>query len=366
MRSYLSAPLRVDLNLTNRCHLSCKYCYASANQLYDHFTRELNVSELDKLFSELEGLGVFRIQLAGGEPLLRSDFLEIVSNINKYDFVTSLNTTGFFLTQEICRSLAKGNFELVTVSLEGNNTKLHESIKGGVSYERALTALELLRESSLNTAIGITLNTYNIGSIFETIDLVRNLGVGLVGIQVLCPVGRLMENLDFLPDRKKYVKFVSELIRYQKKNPYPKINLNATNEGSVCWEYFYPLEKINRLKLLKSIWGQDPSYIENEISCTAGISVCSIGDTGEVYPCEMFCSDSNMSAGNIRDKSFREIWNSSKLFADFRSLAKGNLKGACASCKYKWCGGGCRAVAYYSTGKLNGADTHCYYAQKEK
>lgn len=366
MRNYLSAPLRVDLNLTNRCHLSCRYCYASANQLHDHFTKELDVSELDKLFSELEKLGVFRLQLAGGEPLLRSDFLEIVSNINKYDFVTSLNTTGFFLTSEICRKLSEGNFELITVSLEGNKARLHELIKGGVSFKQALIALELLKKSGLNTAIGITLNSYNIDSVFEIIDLARKLGVGLVGIQVLCPVGRLKDNIDFLPDRDKYVQFVGKLVEYQTSNPYPKINLNVTNEGSVCWEYFYPLEKMNKLPLLKSIWDQDQSYIENEISCAAGISVCSIGDTGEVYPCEMFCSDPNMSAGNIRDKSFKEIWTTSKLFSDFRSLTKVGLEGVCASCKNKWCGGGCRAVAYYSTGRLNGTDTHCYYAQKKK
>lgn len=363
MRNYLSAPLRVDLNLTNRCHLSCKYCYASANQFTNHFTKELTVDELEGLFSELNELGVFRVQLAGGEPLLRRDFPDIVDRLNKYDFATSLNTTGFFLTKEISKKLSEGNFELVTVSLEGNNAKLHESVKGGLSFDRALTALKLLKESGLNTAIGITLNSLNIASVFDTIDLARKLGVGLVGIQVLCPVGRLAENNSFLPSKNEYVKFVGDLIKYQKNNPYPKINLNVTNEGAVCWEYYYPLEKMGKLLLLKDIWDQDQSFIESDISCVAGISICSIGDTGDVYPCEMFCSDPKMSAGNIREKSFKEIWNTSKLLADFRSLTNSGLEGACAKCKHKWCGGGCRAAAYYSTGKLNGTDTYCYYAK---
>lgn len=366
MRDYLSSPLRVDLNLTNRCHLNCKYCYASANKLVDSFTNELSVSEYDKLFSEFDQMGVFRIQFAGGEPLLRKDFLEIVSLTKKYDFVSSLNTTGFFLTEKICKTLADANFELVTVSLEGDNAKLHESIKGGKSFIQAITALKLLKKYGLKTAIAITLSSHNIDSLFKIIDLARKQKVDIVGVQVLCPVGRLAENLEFLPTKDRYVKFVKDLIKYQKKNPFPQINLNVTNEGSVCWEYYFPLKKMKKMSLLRDIWGQDESVIEKNISCAAGISVCSIGADGEVYPCEMFCSDPNMSAGNIRLRDFSEIWNTSKLLSDFRSLSKTKLEGSCAKCKNKWCGGGCRAVAYYSTGNLQGTDKHCYYAKKEK
>lgn len=361
MRSYLSAPLRVDLNVTSRCHLNCKYCYASANQI-DGTSRELTTNELDHLFAEFDTVGVFRVQLAGGEPLLRRDFAEIISRTKKYDFSLTLNTTGFFLTEELCKLISECNFELVTVSLEGDTAELHERIKGGYSFDKAINSLKLLKKHDINTAIGITLNSYNIDSIFNTIDLVRPIGIDIIGIQVLCPAGRLSENIDLLPSKKKYVKFVNDLLVYQNDHPTPKINLNVTNEGPVCWEYFYPLQKSGKLKLLKDIWNQDTKTV-SDLSCTAGISVCSIGADGEVYPCEMFVSDPSMSAGNIRQNTFKKIWESSKLLHQFRNISKDDLTGSCASCKYKWCGGGCRATAYYSTGKLNGADSHCYYAQ---
>lgn len=363
MKSFLSAPLRVDLNVTNRCHLKCKYCYASANQTGET-SKELTVDELDNLFNELEQIGVFRIQLAGGEPLIRNDFLEIITRTKKYDFSLSLNTTGYYLTEEICKELSKGNFELITVSLEGNNAPLHEKIKGGKSFDKALNSLKLLKTFGLNTAIGITLNSYNINSIFDTIDLVRSIGVDIIGIQVLCPVGRLSKNVELIPNKKAYAKFVNDLIIYQDIHSIPRINLNVTNESPVCWEYYYPLQKSNKLRLLKNIWGQDTRTVA-DVSCVAGISVCSIGADGTVYPCEMFVSDSTMSAGNIKQQNFKEIWQSSKLLKDFRNLSKTTFTGACSTCKNKWCGGGCRAVAYYSTNNLNGTDMHCYYAKKQ-
>lgn len=355
--------MRVDLNLTNRCHLHCKYCYASANSNLQ-VSRELTIGDYDRLFSELEEVGVFRVQLAGGEPMIRSDFVEIISISKKYTFSLSLNTTGYFLTERICRELTSANFELVTVSLEGNSSCLHDKIKGGVSFNKAIEAIKLLKKYKLNTAIGITLNSLNIDHIFETIDLVRPLGVDIVGIQVLCPSGRLLENPEFIPDRKKYVEFVEKLLEYQKNNPTPKINLNVTNESPVCWEYYYPLEKIGKLNLLSKMWGQNIKS-KTDISCVAGISVCSIGADGSVYPCEMFVSDSKMCAGNIKESNFKNIWQKSKLFEEFRNLSKGELGGPCTLCKHKWCGGGCRAAAYYLSNKLDGSDTHCFYAEKD-
>lgn len=364
MRDFLSAPLRVDLNLTNRCHLNCKYCYASANEAVN-ISKELTVDELDKLFAEFQKIGVFRVQLAGGEPLLRNDFLEILSITKKYDFSLSLNTTGYFLTEEICIELSKCNFELITVSLEANNAELHDKIKGGKSFEKAIEALKLLKKHNLKTAIGLTLNSYNIDHVFDTIDLVRPIGINIVGIQVLCPAGRLSKNMDFIPERKRYVRFVNDLIDYQNTNKSPKINLNVTNEGPVFWEYYYPLKKLHKLNLLKDIWGQNTKN-RSDISCVAGISVCSIGEDGSVYPCEMFVSDPEMSAGNIKKDEFNNIWKSSKLFKEFRKLSRESLTGPCSTCKNKWCGGGCRAAAYYDSNKINSSDTHCFYAQENE
>ena len=50
----------------------------------DDFVNELSVEELDCLFAEMESLGVFRVQLAGGEPLMRNDFLKITDKLKKY------------------------------------------------------------------------------------------------------------------------------------------------------------------------------------------------------------------------------------------------------------------------------------------
>ena len=66
-----------------------------------------------------------------------------------------------------------------------------------------------------------------------------------------------------------------------------------------------------------------------------------------------------VAAGNVRDKSFGEIWTNSTLFRELRDLS--NIKGKCSICEYKMICGGCRARAYESTGDYLEAEPYCIY-----
>ena len=64
-------------------------------------------------------------------------------------------------------------------------------------------------------------------------------------------------------------------------------------------------------------------------------------------------------AGNIREKSFKQIWYNAPLFQDLRDLSK--LKGKCGRCEYQMICGGCRARAYNQLGDYLEEEPLCIY-----
>ncbi|HZD59662.1 MAG TPA: SPASM domain-containing protein, partial [Anaerolineae bacterium] len=66
--------------------------------------------------------------------------------------------------------------------------------------------------------------------------------------------------------------------------------------------------------------------------------------------------------GNIKEQTFKEVWETSPLFADLRNYDK--LKGKCGACEFKRVCGGCRARAYEVTGDYLAEEPYCIYEPK--
>ena len=92
--------------------------------------------------------------------------------------------------------------------------------------------------------------------------------------------------------------------------------------------------------------------------CLAGTGVCFISHKGEVFPCGYL----PVTSGNVRTKSFAEIWRTSEVFAKLRNPDL--LGGKCGACEYKKVCEGCRARAFYQTGDYMAEEPYCIYVPK--
>jgi radical SAM protein with 4Fe4S-binding SPASM domain len=93
--------------------------------------------------------------------------------------------------------------------------------------------------------------------------------------------------------------------------------------------------------------------------CIAGQLIALIDVDGNVLPCSYFPK----AAGNLREQSFKEIWEDSKLFHDMRDFK--SYKGRCGSCEYINVCGGCRARAYAVTGDYMEEEPFCGYVPRK-
>src|SRR5512140_1777136 len=88
---HLHAPLIVWLEVTRACNLRCRHCFVSARRPQPD---ELSTEQILSLLDELKAQNVFSIVFSGGEPFVRSDFLDIVDYAIRLGFVVAVVTNG--------------------------------------------------------------------------------------------------------------------------------------------------------------------------------------------------------------------------------------------------------------------------------
>lgn len=122
VRDVLARPLRdLRISVTDRCNFRCSYCMPREvfNEDYPYLAREeiLSFEELEHLVASLIPLGIEKVRLTGGEPLLRRDFVKLVEKISAHDVEVAVTTNGVLLESQ-AEALAAAGLDRVTVSLD--------------------------------------------------------------------------------------------------------------------------------------------------------------------------------------------------------------------------------------------------------
>jgi cyclic pyranopterin phosphate synthase len=113
-------PLRsLRLSVTDRCNLRCLYCMPEEEYVWLPQQDVLSFDELERLTGVFTSLGVNKIRLTGGEPLLRKDLPELVARLARNPHITDLAlTTNGVLLAEQAAALRRAGLHRVTISLD--------------------------------------------------------------------------------------------------------------------------------------------------------------------------------------------------------------------------------------------------------
>ena len=117
--------LSLRITLTNRCNVNCLYCH------HDGMVKskdEMTADELYTICKIAKKIGVRKIRLSGGEPLLKKDIVEIVERIASLDFKDISMTTNGILLEKYAQDLKDAGLDRVNVSLDTLNRETFEFI----------------------------------------------------------------------------------------------------------------------------------------------------------------------------------------------------------------------------------------------
>ncbi|MCB1050535.1 MAG: GTP 3',8-cyclase MoaA [Acidobacteria bacterium] len=152
MRDRLQRPLQdLRISVTDRCNLRCQYCMP-ADRDY-HFMPNAHVlryEEIERLVRIFVALGVEKVRLTGGEPLIRRDLSTLVGKLSSIPGLRDLGltTNGMFLSEKVGGLVANG-LKRITVSLDSLEPKVLEVMSGRSDLQTILAGLEKSRKLGL-------------------------------------------------------------------------------------------------------------------------------------------------------------------------------------------------------------------------
>ncbi|MCL5291501.1 MAG: radical SAM protein [Actinobacteria bacterium] len=317
----------IQWHLTERCNLSCRHCYQEGR------TRtELPLDEIAGIlraftatfnaWKEEYGM-VFqpRLQVTGGEPLIRRDLFDLLDFASESGFTLSLLTNGALVDDSTADAIAAREIDLVQISLEGGS-KTHDAVRGAGAFEKATSAARRLSERGQFVSFNMTLSRLNAGEVDSLIEAGNGTGASRISFSRLVPSGSGLELADAI------------LMPRELKEVYEE--LNQRNEPAI--------EVVCRDPLMGLFSARDgrPASAKEEMpvgGCSAGLAAITVLPDGTAMACRRL----GLVIGNLLETPFRELWVESPELWSLRS--RENYTGRCGSCARWAVCRGCRAVA---------------------
>ena len=329
--------------LTLVCNMRCLHCGSYAGAQRDG---EMSTAQMLDVADQLADLGVERLTLSGGEPLLRPDWDVIARRLLERGVRLGMISNGFLMHQNLPRFLKLPPFEVVAMSVDGTR-EAHDAFRRVPgSFDRTVDAFRELRRKRIRTAAITSVSTLNLDQLDEIYELLSSLGVYAWQLQTLFGGGRMRERPDLQPKPAAMATLAQFIARKRKERRTPLQVFPAD-----CIGYFTDLEEPLRGYRWKG--------------CQAGLQALGVEANGNVKGCLSMCPElfenNPYVEGNLQRERLADIWNRPGAFAYNRSFALPKVRGFCRKCPHlRECRCGCSAQAHFATGSIY-ENPYCLY-----
>lgn len=349
----------VAWNYTRTCNLKCVHCYSNSEaKAYDN---ELTTDEALALIDQLADFKVPVILFSGGEPLMRQDFFTLAQHAKEKGIRPTLSTNGTLITPEIAQKLKDVGVGYVGISLDGLRS-VNDRFRGVEgAFDRAMQGIRNCRAVGRRVGLRFTINKNNFNDVGAILDLMETEEIDRICFYHLVYSGRgnaiVHDDLNHEETRQVMDLIIERVEDFHRRGLKKEV---LTVDNHVDGVYLY-------LKY-KDKDPQRAQYIYQLLSTNggnrSGIAFANIDNEGNVHP-DQFTQ--HHTFGNIRDRSFQEIWmdETNPLMKGLKNR-KGLLQGRCQNCVWlDVCNGNFRARGEAVTGDIWGFDPACYLTDAE-
>jgi len=346
-------------NITRACNLRCIHCYASANS--QKHPNELTTREAKSFIDELASFRVPVLLFSGGEPLMRQDFFELAAYAKERGIHTALSTNGTLITPTVAQRLKEIGLGYMGISLDGVG-KTNDQFRGKAgAFQAALEGIRNCLAVGQRVGLRFTLSRHNYNQLEAILELIERENIPRACFYHLAYSGRgrklLSDDLTHEETRAALDLIIEKTLDFHLRGLDKEI-LTVDNHADGVYVY---------LKLRQS----DPQKAERAYQLLlqnggnrSGIAIAAVDWEGNVHP-DQFTPQYTL--GNIRKKSFPEIWTdpSHPILAGLRNR-RPLLKGRCARCQWlEICNGNLRSRAEAVFNDFWAPDPACYLTDEE-
>jgi len=271
-------PLALTHLVTSLCNCKCKTCDLWKKS--SEYKNDLPKEEIFKMLKDAKKSGIISYTAWGGEPLLCKDLPEILKFAKEQELITTVITNGFLLKDRCNEILPFLDFLIVSID---SNDYLHDKMRGVRGLrKRAIEGIKLSKKSKTKIIINSVVSKLNLDKIEGLLKLSKELDIPITFEPMEIIEGY---NEQFRPTEKELKKVFSKIIKFKKA-------------GYRIGNSFEYLKNFSKQK--KYVCHAPKCYIT--VDTRGNISSC-VGSLNKIW-------------GNIKNKSFKEIFRNKK-FKEF-------------------------------------------------
>ncbi|MBU1627447.1 radical SAM protein, partial [bacterium] len=176
------------LSVTDRCNLDCIYCLPSRRLSYLDRDDILGFEEILRILNLFVKLGIKKIRITGGEPLLRKNVLDLIASIRKIENIEKLAiTTNGILLKEVAAELKRIGIDSINISLDSLDRNRFKEITGVDALSKVTAGIdEALKVGIKSLKINVVLmGGINETEIIDFINLAREVPVDVRFIEYM-------------------------------------------------------------------------------------------------------------------------------------------------------------------------------------
>jgi len=342
----------IEIHLTSRCNLACRYCFANAEASGTDLSADLARRAVD-LALELPGDDL-TIEFSGGEPLLRLPLLEELivrieerSSERDAPVQIALQTNGLLLDPAACALLDAHPQVSVGISLDGP-ARLNDVARVGPDGQSRHAQVEaaarqaVLRWDRQAGALAVV-HSASWSEPRQVAAYLASLGLGKIRFNPMALLGRGSAQQQALGiSADQYLSFMAGILDYLAET-------RAFEEST--------LEA-----LVHNLVVRTRAYRCMRSPCGAGYDYLVVTAAGDIYPCARFLERPDLCMGNVSDgHSLEGRYAHSESVCRMADRVVGGIA-ECQSCLWRhFCEGGCALAAASNQGKLDAPDPLCEF-----
>lgn len=259
------------------CNLECLHCCTSSSPSADT-TTDVSTRRALEIIREFPLADVRTVLYSGGEPFLRSGFMDFLKATVEVGATVLVASNGMAITARLAEELAKLGVQGVDISLDGHSAETHNAVRvKRTAFTNAIRGIRRCIEGGVPVRVSGMLTPVNVDHIYDFVSLLVSLGVTRAVLQTVVPdAGNARRHPELVLDRHDYEKALGNL----------------------------HLARLDFGKLIEVDERITPDS-QTQVGCPAGSSMLHITPEGDVSGCSWLykLNPSRFRLGNIKTDS---------------------------------------------------------------
>ncbi|HJU58488.1 MAG TPA: GTP 3',8-cyclase MoaA [Nitrososphaeraceae archaeon] len=227
LRDSFNRPARkLRISVTDKCNMKCIYCMPNGNIKWIDNKEILNFKEIIRIVSIFTHLGITKIRLTGGEPLLRPSLENLIKGLIKIQNIETISmTTNGFLLEEKINQLKSAGLNSLNISLDTFIEERFRTLNGTSNLNKVLRGIQKASELGLKIKINtVIIRNWNDDEIINFVKFAKDTGLIVRFIEFMPLDGSGIWNHNLVVTKKEIIKIIESKFG----------NVISLNENNSC------------------------------------------------------------------------------------------------------------------------------------